>query len=272
MASADLESGNKYLTLGNGELWFDPFLPGTTTPSGGEEYIGHSTAFGLGVATTKIEHMGSDRGTKKRNRSVVTSVTRSGSFTTDIISPQNMARALMGSAAVLSVVGATFTDEPHNDVVLGRAYQLGTSANNPAGVVNLDFHTSTTVKVIVKVGSVTKTEGTDYVVDMEQAYVIPLVGGSIAPGDDILVSYKTKTSTRNIVVAANTEVEGTLRYRSYNAEGENMNWFMPYVKLTVDGEIQLKSADAFAEIPFTVEVLERDGLEGLYGNGLAIAA
>lgn len=267
---------SKYLTLGNGELWFGRFVPGTQE-SEGERYIGHSTAFGLSVSSENLEHQGSDRGVKKVDASTLLSVSRTGSFVTDTISPDNMAMALMGTSAILSVVGATTTDEPIANVKLGLAYQLGVSDDMPAGVVNLDIHTAATTdpvaaakNVIVKVGATAMVEGEDYTVDMAQGYIIPLAGGDIVDGDDLTVSYKTKTSTRDVIVSGNTEVEGVLRYRAYNAEGVNINYFMPYVKLTVDGEVTLKSGDQWAEIPFNVQVLEKEGLEGIYGNGIAL--
>jgi hypothetical protein len=126
---------NNY-TLGRGELWFAPFLPGTQTPRG-ERYIGNSPEFNITVETENLDHYNSDRGVREKDESIALQTDRNGTFTTDNIDPNNLALFFFGSTTALTVAGGTISGEPIGPVELGLTYQLGTTENNPAGARNV---------------------------------------------------------------------------------------------------------------------------------------
>lgn len=256
-----------YITLGRGRLEFGKFATGTTNPRG-ERYFGNTTEFGFNSTTQKLDHFGSDAGVREKDESVTLQSDRVGKFTTDIISPENLAMFFLGSAATLSVTGATITDEAHADVEQGLSYQLGVSSMNPTGVRGLIEH-STGVDVVVKVGATTKTEVTDYTVDMALGRIYIVVGGGIADADDITVSYKTSTSTRSLVISGNDSAEGSLRYIADNPAGDNVDYFFPWVKITPNGDFNVKSGDTWQTLPFNIEILKKTGLEAQYATGRA---
>lgn len=263
---------NNY-TLGRGELWFARFKPGTQAP-GGERYIGNTPEFSATIESENLDHFNSDRGINEKDASIVLNTNRSGSFITDNIDPINLANFFFGDTLGFTVVGATITDEPLADVEPGLTYQLGVTAGNPVGARALDIHTPEVAgppvvpakKVIVKSGATTYAEATDYDIDLDRGRLTIVAGGTIAAGADLLVSYKTKDSTRQRVISGTTPIEGTLRYIAYNPAGKQFDWFMPYVKLSPNGDYALKG-DEWQQIPFNVEILKKSGLEAIYIDG-----
>lgn len=264
---------NNY-TLGRGEIFFDRFAPGTKTPTG-ERYLGNTPELNLTIEEEKLEHFSSDRGVREKDDSISLQVNRTGSLTTDNVSPENLALFFFGSVSALSVSGATVTNEAHNAVKQGHYYQLGRTANNPSGARELDVHTAPTTNIIVTDdgGSpVTFNEGDDYTIDMVlgRLYIVP--GGAITDGTNLLVDYKTKTSSRKRIISGSTAIEGALRYVARNPKGEQVDYFFPYVQLSPNGDFALKS-DEFQAIPFNIEILKLDAnTEAIYGDLRAVTA
>lgn len=260
-------------TLGRGEIWFAPFI-GATQVSGGERYFGNSPEFSLTSNVTQLDHFSSDRGVKEKDGAVTLQTERSGSFKTDQVDANNLALFFLGSTSTVSITGSTTTDEQINGVVKGLTYQLGKTATNPTGARDLDDHTvgPPLKKVIVKDDTsptpVTFTEGADYTIDKDLGRLTILASGTITTGANLRVSYKTKTGTRDRVISGNDPIEGLLRYLAYNPAGKNIDYTMPWVKLTPNGDFQLKG-DTWQEIPFNVEILTLPGLEAIYCDGRA---
>lgn len=275
----------KNYTLGRGELHFARFLPDTQTPEG-ERYIGNSPEFSATIETENLDHYNSDRGVREKDESVPLQTNRSASFTTDNIEPDNIAYFFFGETSAFASAAATVTDEEYL-VRGGLTYQIGMTAQNPSGARALDVHTAASggdpaVNVIVTDGAgvpVTFVEGVDYTVDMARARLFIVPGGAIAAAAALLpnkmlpieVSYKVKSSTRTRVLSGSKPVEGALRYVSYNPVGENFDWYMPYVKLSPNGDYQLKG-DEWQTIPFNVEILKLGNMEAIYIDGQALVA
>lgn len=261
---------NNYV-LGKGELHFAPFKTGTQNPSG-ERYLGNTPELALTIETQDLDHFSSDRGIREKDDSVVLEVTRRGNFTCDNIDPKNLAVFFFGAASALAQTGATVTAEAIADVVLGTYYQLGVSDVNPTGVRALDLHsTGPDVKIVVKKGATTFVEGDDYTIDMDLARLYIMPAGDIVDGDDITVDYKTKTATRDHVISGSQAIEGSLRLIARNPKGANYDYFLPWAKLTPNGDFALKGED-WMTIPFNIEALRKTGLEAIYLDGRAVTA
>lgn len=257
--------------LGRGELHFGQFIAGTQTPEG-ERYFGNTPAFALNISADNLDHYSSDRGIKEKDDSVVLQTNRSGSMSTDNINPKNVALAYFGSADALSITGATVTDEAMPDVIPGYSYQLGVSPSRPDGVRALDNHsTGPTVHVIVKKASATLVEGVDYSVDMDMARVTIIETGAVLKGDDLTVSYKYKTQTRTLIISGSSAVEGSLRFISKNPKGKQLDYFLPWVKITPNGDQALKGDD-WQTLSFNVEVLKKAGYEAIYASDRGVTA
>lgn len=252
----------KNYTLGRGRLYFDKFAEDGTTLTG-QRYIGNTPELNLTIESESLEHFDSDAGIKVKDAAVLLSVSRTGSFITDHISPENLAAFFLGEAEVVDVAAATGLTYTINDVILDRRYQVGQSDSVPAGVRNL-------AAVVVKVGVSAKTLNTDYTLDAATGGVIPLSTGSIVAGDDVIVEYELPEFSYNRVISgASAEINGAMLFVSTNPEGRKFDYYWPKVTLKPDGDYALKG-DEFQQIGFAFEVLKKsDTVEAQYINGRA---
>jgi hypothetical protein len=125
---------NNYV-LGRGKLYFDRFAADTTTGTG-ERYLGNTTEVVLAVAVENLEHYSSDEGIRIKDMSVETQRTRSGRFTTDNITGDNL--GLIFGAEPTNRTTTEITDDGDTlTVQRGYYYQLGTRAHRPEGVTNV---------------------------------------------------------------------------------------------------------------------------------------
>jgi hypothetical protein len=256
---------NNY-TLGRGQLWFGKFLAATQTPEG-ERYLGNTPEYNMTIEAEYLDHFSSEQGIKEKDESIPLQVTRTGSMTTDNIDPKNVALFFFGSASVLAQGAVTVTDEVLT-VIPGLTYQLGVSNSLPAGHKGLDlFSAGPDVKVVVtnNAGTTTYAEGTDYTIDMELARLTILSTGTIVAGN-IKVDYKVLAKSRDRVISGSQAIEGSLRFIAVNPKGANFDYFMPWVKITPNGDYSLKGEE-WQTIPFNVEILKKTGLEAIYLDG-----
>lgn len=255
---------NNY-TLGRGKIYFGKFGDDGVTPVG-ERYLGNTPECSFTIEAETLDHFSSDDGIKEKDDSVPLSTTRTGSFSTDNISPENLAYFFFGTDDVLSVTGATVTDEVLT-VEQGYTYQLGTSPTVPQGQTNLTQHTGPSTNVIVTntAGSTTYDEVDDYTIDLNSGQLTIVEGGAIASSaaQDIKVDYKTTTQSIARVVSGSTPIEGTMRFVSNNPKGKLYDYFMPWVKITPNGDFALKG-DEWQVIPFNLEILKKTGYEAFY--------
>ena len=253
---------NNY-TLGRGELHFAQYVTGTTTPKG-ERYLGNSPEFNLSIENENLDHFNSDRGVREKDDSITLQSNRTGSFTTDNVSPENLALFFFGSKSIFTAAGGAITGEAIDGVEHGLGYQLGASAGNPTGARNISA-------VTINKGATPLVLGTDYTVDLELGRIVILEGSvTVVDGDDLTANYTVAASQRERVVSGSQAIEGQLRYISYNAAGEQRDFLMPRVKITPNGDFALKG-DEWQVIPFTIEVLKKTGLEAIYADGRAFA-
>lgn len=251
------------LVLGRGVLYFDPFVKGTKTKTG-ERDFGESPGFTINVTVSKLDKYSSRSGTRQKIRSIPLETTRAGQIVTENISTSNLALVLLGSTVTLTSTAATVTDEPISDVIQGRYYQLGTSAGNPAGVVDLNSGTA----AVVKVSSTAKALGTDYTIDYAKGRIYIVPGGTITDGTDITVTYTTKAGSRTRIVSGSDPIEGALRFISDNPEGPDKVYYFPYVSLTPNGDLALIGDQEVMQATFDVEVLKlNDSTASVYCDG-----
>lgn len=253
--------------LGKGEIWFAPFKVGTQVPRG-ERYFGNTPEFALTIEAENLEHYSSDRGIREKDDSVVLETTRSGSLTTDNIAPDNVALFFFGQKLNIAIAATTVTNEALADVEPGLTYQLGAGPAHPAGHRGLVVHTTGTPdkKVIVMKGVTELVEGTDYTIDMTLGRLTFLTGGAIVDGDDLTVSYKVGAQTRERIISGSSAIEGAMRFIARNPKGKLVDYFLPWVKITPNGDYALKG-DEWQQIPFNIEALRKSGFEAIYADG-----
>lgn len=245
---------NKNYTLGRGRLYFDQFPVGTKTPQG-ERYFGNTPEMSAASESENLDHFDSDAGIRQKDFSVLLELNRTLTFTTDHISPDNLALFFLGSSGVLSQSAATGLSENFT-VKRGRYYKLGRSTSRPEGIVKA-------VNVVVK-DDATPTPNTitptgNYTVDLDRGriYILP-DAVDIADNDVIEVEYDVQAATINrVVTAGNAEIYGSLRFEATNPAGERFDYTWPYVAVRPNGDFQLKGEE-WQTLAFQVEVLKLD--------------
>lgn len=250
---------NNY-TLGRGEIYFGRFVDGTMVPEG-ERYLGNTPEFSITLEPEMLDHYSSDRGIREKDDSVTLQINRTGSMTCDNIDPENLAILVMGETTTVTeagtpVVGETVTSASKK----GMWYQLGTTTNNPSGVRDVG---SVTIKDTG--GSPTTfIAGTDYVLDAAMGRF--QVVSAAMTGKVLVADYTPAAKSRVRVISKGDTIEGSLRFIAKNPKGQQFDYFMPWVKLTPNGDFAIK-AEEWQTIPFNLEILKPATAEAIYVDG-----
>lgn len=264
---------NNY-TLGRGELYFARKDP-VTGAMGGERYLGNTPSANLTAEEEKLEHFSSDRGIRVKDKVVTLQVNYTGTLEVDNIDYENVALFFLGETENLTIAQTTVASEQVGvtgvGVEKGMFYQLGMTAGNPAGAKGIIFPGAAGTAFALKKGASTLVAGADYVVNAELGRVEILdTSANVTDGDVLTATYTVTASTRRRVISGSTAVSGSLRYVAYNPEGEQIDYFMPSVTLSPNGDFALKS-DEWQVIPFNIDVTKRDAdTAAIYGEGRAM--
>lgn len=256
---------SRNLALGKGEVYFAQFKPGTQIP-GGERFLGNCPEFTMNREAEKLEHFSSTRGMRLKDDEDTVGVTNTSTISCDDVSPANIALWMLGEALTLTTAAATAQTDTFEDVAPGLAYQLGVTDASPTGARNV-------ANVVVTKGATPLTLGTDYEVDATLGRITLLDNDTttVIEGDDLDVTFDISASTRAQIVSSSASAEGALRFISYNPKGQKIDYFMPWVKISPNGEIALITEE-YMTIPLNVEALVKDDLEAIYADGRPLVA
>ena len=266
---------NNY-TLGRGELYFARKDP-VTGAMGGERYLGNTPSANLTAEEEKLEHFSSDRGIRVKDKVVTLQVNYTGTLEVDNIDYENVALFFLGETENLTIAQTTVASEQVGvtgvGVEKGMFYQLGMTAGNPAGAKGIIFPGAAGTAFALRKGGTALTSGVDFVVNAELGRIEILEDSeNVEDGDILTATYTIAGSTRRRVISGSTAVSGSLRYVAYNPEGEQIDYFMPSVTLSPNGDFALKS-DEWQVIPFNIDVTKRDAdTAAIYGEGRAVTA
>ena len=257
----------KNYTFGRYRVYFDPFLPGTKTPTG-QRYLGNTPELSMNSESENLDHFDADNGIRIKDDSMLLELNRNGSFVTDHISPENLALFFLGESSVLTQAAAPSQTHTITDAKLGRRYQIGASPSAPAGVRGIENVT------VTGTASGTLTPA-DYTVNLANGGIVLLDGGNpLIEGDELTVTHDVEEAQYNRVVTAdNSEIYGALFLESRNPKGERMDYFIPYASIRPDGDFALKG-DEWQQLPFSFEILKLDDatphviINGMPGSGV----
>lgn len=252
-------------TLGRGKVHFARFKSGTTIPDG-FRYIGNTPEFSLTIEAQNLDHYSSDEGIREKDDSVPLEVNRSGSLTTDNIAPENVALFFFGEASTITQAAVAAAPEIIQDVRLNHSYKLGSTPLNPAGVFGIN---ATGLAAELSPAGTALVLGTDFTVDLNSGIVTFLPGGLVTEGVDVEITYAVRASTRTRVISGSEPVEGAMMYVTKNPKGADCTYYLPYVKITPNGDYALKG-DEWQQIPLTLEVLKLEGREAIYRDGVPV--
>ncbi len=271
-------------TLGRGEVHFARFVGETQNPAG-DTYIGNTPELSLTIEQEVLDHFSSDHGIREKDESIALQVNRTGSFTTDNVVPHNIALFFFGSESTVTEAGGEHNELIEN-VEQGKYYQLGFSDARPAGAKGFigdddddsnsagaytvsQFNESNSLDNVNDSNSGVVgvwVAGTDFTFDAElgRIYIVP--GGSIADGASIYFQGTIKASTYTRVISGSQPVEGAMRFVAFNPNGDDIDYYFPWVKVSPNGDYALKS-DEWQTIPFNIEILKRSDREAIYADG-----
>lgn len=265
--TADL--GGKNYTLGRGRVFFDRFPSNAVvtalTRGPGERYLGNTPEFSTNSESEDLEHYDSDSGVRVKDGSVQLTLNRSGSFTCDNISAENIAMYFLGEASTVTQTSAIGVTETFADgVKRGMFYQIGVSTTRPAGVrgiANVVVHKGAGFSTVVSATG-------NYQVDEARGRIfIENAAPDIADATVIRVTCDYVASTREQIVSKSTSIYGSIRFVADNPTGANRDFFLPYVKLAPDGDYNLKG-DEWQTMGFTMEILKKaSNVDALYIDG-----
>lgn len=258
-------NGKNY-TLGRGRLYMAQFLPGTMTP-GPRLYFGNTPEFSSSTESEELEHFDADNGVNEKDDSVTLSTSRSGSFTTDNISVENVALQFLGTSGTVSQTSGTAKTQTIT-AQKGRYYQLGQTPENPTGV-----------RMVTNVVITGPAPGST-VVPLLNNVELDLEAGRLYIEDDApditngtvyTVTYDQTAYTQKRVVSSNNDIKGELFFEATNPKGLLLDYLWPYAKLTPNGDFNLKSGDDWQSMSFNVEFLKKSGYETCYVTDRAVA-
>lgn len=251
----------KYV-LGRGKVYFSRFTDTTNLVPSGYRYIGNTPEFSMTVEAETLDHYSSDGGIRQKDDSVAVDVTRTGQVTCDNIVVDNVALFFFGASSTVSQAAvSTDTNETIADVIQGCDYLVGRTAANPVGIRGLKA-----AAIVVKVSTTTKTLGSDYTVNVATGMIHIVAGGGISTGDDIIVTYQVDANTQTAVVSGSTMIEGSILFIADNPKGDNLDYVLPWVKVSPNGDFNLKGED-WQQIPFKLEILKPPSSEAILMRG-----
>lgn len=241
-------------TLGRGELWFR--RSGETS----YRFLGNAPTFNLNIQSTKLEHMSSRAGVGEKDLSITTGVNRTASITLEDINHENLALAFLGTTSTLTQ--SSLSSQTYTAVIKkGHLIQVGESAANPTGHRKL-------TGVAVKKGVTTLVANTDYVLDADRGTVeILTTGTTLVDGDSITVEYGTAAVSRKQTITGSTQIEGEIKFLANNPEGDNVDYYMPRVVMSPNGDVALITENALQNIPLQVDVLKQGSRAAVYADG-----
>lgn len=254
-----MATANNYV-LGRGKVFFDRFAPGTLVSEKGERFFGNCPEFSTSASADTLDHYSSTGGMKVKDASVDLQINRTGTFTCDNINGQNVALFFSGTATDVVQAASTGATEALT-LYKGRYYQLGKTAANPAGVrrvTNLVIETTGGTPVTVAAAG-------NYEFDAARGRLYVLDDATdIVDGTEYDFTYDLQASTGEVVVSENSTIYGAIRFVADNATGENRDYYLPYVKLSPNGDYSL-IGDDWQTIGFNMEILKLDdATESMY--------
>lgn len=248
--------------LGRGKVYFAQFTSGQTP--GPFRYMGNTPEFNLTIESETLDHFSSDAGIREKDDSVALEVTRTGSLICDDIQAENIALFFFGSTQTLSTLATLAQTQNFTAVNKGDVYQLGLTTQNRVGTRGVN-----NVVVSGPSGTPVYVLNTDYSVDLDRGMFSILEGGAIANGANIEVDFDIRASSQLQVLSGSEPVEGAMRLLENNPKGADRDIFLPYVKITPNGDLALKG-DEWRQIPFSIEALKPSTGEAIYINGIPV--
>ena len=254
-----MATNNENYVLGRGEIWFKK--DGDTA----FRFIGNAPTFNLNITSEKLEHFRSTRGVREKDATISLQTNRTANIVAEDINLNNLALFFLGETLSVTQGALTAQTETFNGVKLGYGYQVGVTALRPGGLRRL-------TTPVLKKGATVLVAGSDYTLDATRGWLEILPGGTLIDGDNVTLEFGVAANKRDQVISGSNSVTGELKFLAYNAEGNNIDYWLPYVEISPNGEYSLISENALQTLPLTLDVQTRGNLAAVYLDGQAVVA
>jgi hypothetical protein len=241
--------------VGRGRIYFNQFKPGSNVSAGGELYFGNTPELTINTDSETLDHYSSESGLREMDMRVLLELTQGGTFTTDEVNADNLALFFLGEKAVVTQTQVTGKKEVIPAIRKARYIQIGTDANNPTGVRDINNLTvgvvDANVAISVGSGDISTISGISMVplagnfeVDLAtgRLYVEP-DAPDVGNGQQAVLQYDVNPQVRTMIIGRSAMVYGSLRFISDNPVGSQKDYFFPKVALQPDGDYALKGDD-----------------------------
>ncbi|RWO06284.1 MAG: hypothetical protein EOS07_21835 [Mesorhizobium sp.] len=262
----DFNSNN--LTVPRGKVFFAKYLPGTQIPGPFRE-LGNCPEFTLTREAETLQHFSSQRDLKVLDKTIAISSSLTGAVVTDDVKAENLAYWLMGDVNTLTTTLQAGLIETFLLVKAGDHFQLGRSDANPSG------HRKVTITAVTD-GAGTPVPwvvNTDYVVNTDLG-ILDIPAGSGAIGQTVKVTYGVAASSREQIVSGDEQIEGELKFVSFNPVGAQADITCPRALIAPNGDLSLLTdpeSTAFQTLPLSITVLKKGILALAYRDGRVLA-
>lgn len=227
-----------------------------STTSAYEDYrsVGNVVDTSLAPTFERLKHNTHYRGIDKQDQSIVVSTEFTGKVTIDELVKDNMLYVLMST--IRTTAQTYYVPDQENKTWAGGA---GSTVEVNGGdaiyqVLNV-WHLS---------NDTAYEEGAtaDYTVTEATGTLTKTAGSTIADGEEVLIDYETSETCVMYNILDSTDIKARMKIVSENTTGPKHCIFLPYVKLSLDGEIPFPK-DAWLQATLNLEIMEDD----TYGYG-----
>lgn len=249
------------LVLGRGELYFEPFTPGTKTGEG-ERYFGNTTTFQIARTLERQQRFTSYGGQKVEIEPLIVSESNSAQFITDNISIENIG---LWYGKIFEKSDLPPRNVISENIVLrtDRYFQLGKTIQ-PFGVRNVEsvkLYIGTDLVPAAGNYEVNKVSGRVYIFADSPVFQVPSL---------TRCEFEWRRTTVEQARSGATDIFGALRFVATNVVGPQRNYYFPYVRLSPRGQVDLKGEE-WQQVPFDVTAMRLNPTaEQVYIDGSAI--
>lgn len=256
-----MDSQSKNLVVPRGKAFFARYLAGTMNPGPFRE-LGNCPELTLSRNADTLPHYGSQGGLKQLDEEIAIDATLAGTLSTDDMKAENVSYWFMSDVATISATALTDQSETFLLAKAGDVFQLGRTTTNPTGARKL-----TNVEITDGAAGTPAplVAGTDYEIDTDLGLLTILVDQpKVAAGFD------TAVSTRTQIAAGITQVEGELKFISFNPFGEQSDITIPRARLIPNGDLALvtdPTSPAWQTMGLNITSLKKGNLALAYRDG-----
>lgn len=245
--------------LGAGEIWLKK------DGESGYRFLGNAPTFNLNITSEKLEHFRSTRGIREKDLTIILSTNRTANIVAEDINLDNLALFFLGETLDVTQAALAAQTETFTDIKVGYRYDVGVTTLRPGGLRKL-------TTPVLKKGATTLAAGEDYSIDADRGSFEILAGGSLVDGDDVTLEYGVAANTRKQVISGTDSVSGAMKFVAHNAAGDNIDYFLPSVEISPNGEYSLISETTLQTLPLTVDVQTKGNLAAVYLDGQAVVS